>query len=331
MEKFEIQADPRHLVRSVQNAMQGNAIRALVELITNSDDSYSDLEDSGKTHSGIIEILYRKDGYCGHFAVRDEAEGMSKDDVRKSFGEKSYGAATSGLKEGKRRRSYFGQGAKDALAGMRDRRIVTIKDRFLTECKVYIDRGKLYGEISETIDATPALRTTHGIMGNGTVAYFVADPGKTGSVPRFDRVQMEVANNYMLRKIMTNSRRKILLIDENNNERRRLRYKLPEGKEILTDDFTISYKEHSDFRTHISLWRSEKELTQSGDDRAGGLLIIDDANVVLDISLFKYETEPLASKFFGEVIVEGFRELLKIEEPVLTEEREGLARRHPFC
>lgn len=43
MERFEIQADPRHVVRSVQTAMQGNAIRALVELITNCDDSYSDL------------------------------------------------------------------------------------------------------------------------------------------------------------------------------------------------------------------------------------------------------------------------------------------------
>ena len=70
MEKYEIQADRRHMVRSVQTAMQGNAIRALVELITNSDDSYCDLEDFGNKPSGLIEILYRKDGYSCHFAVR---------------------------------------------------------------------------------------------------------------------------------------------------------------------------------------------------------------------------------------------------------------------
>jgi hypothetical protein len=331
MERYEIQADQRHLVRSVQTAMRGNAIRALVELITNSDDSYCDLEDSRNKPAGLIEILYKKDGYCCHFAIRDEAEGMSREEMKNSFGEKSYGAATSGLKEGKRRRGYFGQGAKDALAGMRDGRIVTVKDDLLTECRVFIERGKLYGELEDAVAATSELRNKHGIKGNGTIAYFTADPEKTGSVPRFDRVQAEVANNYMLRKIMTNPRRKVLLIDQNSDERRRLRYTLPEGKEILSEDFALCYKTYPEFRIHISLWRSETELLQSGDDRTGGLLIIDDANVVLDISLFKYDNEPLASRFFGEVVINGFRGLLINEEAVLTEERNGIARRHPFC
>jgi hypothetical protein len=331
MQKYEIQADQRHMVRSVQTAMQGNAIRALVELITNSDDSYGDVEDLGKKASGVIEVLCKKDGYCCHFAVRDEAEGMSREEIKKSFGENSYGAATSGLKEGRRRRGYFGQGAKDALAGMKDGKIVTIKGNLLSECRVYIERGKLYGELEDTITASNGLRSAHKINGDGTIAYFTADPEKTGTVPRFERVQAELANNYMLRRIMTNPQRKILLIDENNDERRRLRYKLPEGKEILNEDFAIPYKDYPHFKIHLSLWRSERELSQSGDDRAGGLLIIDDANVVLDISLFKYDNEPLAARFFGEVVINDFREFLKNEEPILTEERNGLAIRHPFC
>ncbi len=331
MQKYEISADQRHMVRSVQTAMQGNAIKALVELITNSDDSYCDLEDVGNKSSGVIEILYKKDGYCCRFAVRDEAEGMSRDEIQKSFGEKSYGAATSGLKEGKRRRGYFGQGAKDALAGMKDGRIVTIKNSLLTECRLYIEKGKLFGEIEDTIPAIDELRVKHGIKENGTVAYFTADPEHTGTVPRFDRVHTEIANNYMLRKILTNSRRKIKLIDENNDERRPLTKKMPKGNEILSDDFVITYKNYPDFQIHLSLWRSDTELSQIGDDREGGLLIIDDANVVLDISLFRYDNEALASRFFGEVIINNFRELLKNEEPVLKEERDGLTGRHPFC
>ena len=330
MQKYEIQADQRHMVRSVQTAMQGNAIRALVELITNSDDSYCDLEDLSNKPSGVIEVHYKKEGYSCHFVVRDEAEGMSKEEIENSFGKKSYGAATSGLKEGRRRRGYFGQGAKDALAGMKDGKIVTIKNNLLTECRVYIERGKLYGELEDTLIASIELRKKHGIVGNGTIAYFTADP-EMGTVPRFDTVQSDVANNYMLRKILTNSRRKVFLIDENNDERRRLRYKLPEGNEILNDDIVIPYKNYPNFKVHLSLWRSERELSQSGDDRAGGLLIIDDANVVLHISLFKYDNEPLASRFFGEVVVNDFRELLKNEETVLTEERNGLAVRHVFC
>jgi len=76
-----IKADDRHTVRRIKTAMQGNVIRALVELITNADDSYIRLEDEAKA-SGTIEILYKKDGYRGLFAVRDFAEGMLIDDVK---------------------------------------------------------------------------------------------------------------------------------------------------------------------------------------------------------------------------------------------------------
>src|SRR3989338_3293134 len=116
MEKFIIQADPRHTTRRIRIAMQGNAIRALVELITNANDSYIEMEESGLTPVPIIDILYKKEGYLGFFAVRDRAQGMSIEDIRKNF--KTYGAAGGEKQSG--RRGYFGQGAKDALAGMQD-------------------------------------------------------------------------------------------------------------------------------------------------------------------------------------------------------------------
>jgi hypothetical protein len=106
---------------------------------------------------------------------------------------------------------------------------------------------------------------------------------------------------------------------------------MPEGKEILVDDFAIPYSHYGNFPIHLSIWRAEKELTQTGDDRDGGILIVDDEGVVLGISLFKYDNEPLASRFFGEVRIGRFRELLEKEEPVLREERDGLIARHPFC
>jgi len=106
---------------------------------------------------------------------------------------------------------------------------------------------------------------------------------------------------------------------------------MPKGKEILADKFTITYGQYGDFPINISVWRSEKELTQTGDDRHGGLLLLDDENTVLGISLFKYDNEPLASHFFGEVKIGRFRELLKKEEPVLRSERTGLDPHHEFC
>lgn len=145
MERGIIEAAPRHTARRIKAAMQGNVIRALVELITNSDDSYIRLKEENIAHESKIEVLYKKEGKGCIFTVRDYAEGMSIDDVRRSF--KRYGEATSGMKSGKGVRGYFGQGAKDSLASMIDGKICSFKDNNYVECKLFIENNKPMYEI----------------------------------------------------------------------------------------------------------------------------------------------------------------------------------------
>ncbi len=325
MEKGTIKADDRHIARSIRAAIQGNVIRALVELITNSDDSYIRLEDTHRV-KGTIEILYKKKNYVGIFSVRDSAEGMSKDDVKTKFVAK-YGSATSGMQIGKKVRGFFGQGATDALASMKNGKIFTFKDGQFVECRIFMVGNKTIYEIADSISATSKLRKKYKIDNNGTIACFEAERG----VPRISRLQEELGSNYLLRKIMTNQKRKVFLLDENSGERRPLGYQMPKGKELIADEFTISYGQYEDFPINISIWRSENELTQTGDNRDGGLLLLDNENTVLGISLFKYDNEPLASHFFGEVKIRNFRELLKNEEPVLRSDRTGIDPHHEFC
>lgn len=174
MEKFDILADPRLIARLVRGATQRDAVRAALELITNSDDSYRRLEEKGIPHDGLIEVLYQKDGTCGRFSIRDAAEGMSYDEVSAAF--RKYGAATSGLKEGKSVTGFFGTGAKNALAGMTDGRICTFKNKAFCDLRIFIDEDCLKGEIEGPSSANESLRSSHGIAGDGTVAYFLADP-----------------------------------------------------------------------------------------------------------------------------------------------------------
>jgi hypothetical protein len=330
IEKGEIKVDPRHTARRIRTAIQGNVIRALVELIRNSDDSYTRLESEGKPAKGVISIGYKKKGYDCEFTIRDFAEGMSIEEAREGL--TKYGSATSGQKEGKKVSGFFGQGAKDALASMKDGKICTFKGGMFVECKLYIEDGKPTYELRGPIPADDGPRLGHGIPRNGTVAYFKSSLKLGVKTPQFDTVHEELANNYLLRKIMTNSKREIKLLDKNSRELREVRYRLPRGQKILSEDFSINYKNYGDFPIHISIFRAENELTQAGDDRQGGLLVTDEAGAVLDISLFKFDNEPLASKFFGEVSIGGFREkLLRREEPVLSEERNGLNKRHVFC
>jgi hypothetical protein len=328
-----IEADSRHVLRRMHKAMQGNAIRALVELITNSDDSYIRLARESRPDSAperIIEVLYCKEGYAGVFAVRDFAEGMSEADVDRSF--TKYGAATSGLEEGNSVRGYFGEGAKDSLATMLDGRICTFKDGQFVECRLYVDEKTHEPKyaIDDPIPAVARLRSIHGVDGNGTVAHFKADPAAGHTVPRFTTVQEELSNNYQLRKIMMNPDKRVMLIGEDGTERR-LHVRRPKPSiEVSADDFEVTYDGLS-FTVHVSIWRADHELRQSGEDRDGGLLLVDDGDAVLGITLFRFETEPLAAQLFGEVRIGGFRQLLEREEAVLSERRDGLEASHPFC
>jgi hypothetical protein len=324
-----IQSDDRHTSRRMRSAIQGNVIRALVELVTNSDDSYTRLESEGKTINKKIEIEYQKTSYNCEFTVRDYAEGMSIDDVKNGF--TKYGAATSGLKEGKRVRGFFGQGAKDALACMKDGKICTFKNDEFVECKLYIENNIAKYEIKGPVPVDDWLRAKHKIPSNGTVAYFSTDPSRGIKTPQFDTVHEELANNYLLRKIMTNPNRKIILINMKTKDSREIKHRLPVGEELLNETFNIQYGDYPDFSIHMVIFRAKTDLTQSGDDRQGGLLFTDEDGAVLDISLLKFDNEPLAAKLFGEVEINGFRNLLAKEEAVLTDERNGLDRRHVFC
>lgn len=329
MKRGIIKVDARHTVRNMRSAIQGSVIRALVELITNADDSYIRMENAKHKVSGVIEIIYHKKSYTlGVFGVRDEAEGMDADTVERCF--TVYGGSTSGLKTGKRVRGYFGQGAKDALGGMKDGRVCTVKDGNFVECKIFLDHEEPMYEISDAVNAKSDIRKTHSILGNGTVAYFSAESPAV-VVPQFDTIHEDLANNHQLRKIMTNPNRKVILTNINSRESRPIRYALPSGKEILSDRFPLKYASYPEIPVSIKMYRADYELTQFGDNRTGGLLIIDEANAVLDLSLFKFNNEPLASRFYGEVKIENFRQLLDAEEPVLQDDRTGLVPRHPFC
>lgn len=331
LDKGVIDVDPRHTLRSIKSAIQGNVIKTLVELITNSHDSYTRLEESGKKISGQILITYSKKGNTGYFTVFDEAEGMSYEEVKSKL--TIYGKATSGLKDGFSVRGYFGQGIKDALISMIGGEVHTVKDGKYTKCKLYNENEKPIYEITPTIPVSEEHRKELKISLNGTVVKFIADPLHNITVPHLSTVQAELANNYQLRTILMNENRKISVKSLDDAKPRILIYKTPPGKEVRSERFEVKFKDYPNFNVNLSIWRSEKELTQSGDTREGGILIADENENVLGISLFKFENEPLASHLFGKMQINSFSELLKKEEPVLKDERdtEGLEIRHPFC
>ena len=75
-QRFEI--EDRYFLQTAESAMRDDIARGLVELITNGDDSYGELERNGLTTSGkiLIEIERRRKNKTTTVKVSDKAEGM---------------------------------------------------------------------------------------------------------------------------------------------------------------------------------------------------------------------------------------------------------------
>ena len=108
MGKHQVEYGGRAFAQDASNAMKGDIVRGLVELITNCDDAYGDVD--GKIR---IEVEHRKNKPW-KVIVRDRAAGMRKEKMVKAIG--GLGGRTSGFEHGKDVRGNLGRGAKDLAA-----------------------------------------------------------------------------------------------------------------------------------------------------------------------------------------------------------------------
>ena len=87
-DEWDLGATRRYKRQNMDNAMRGKIERGLVELITNSDDSYRELEENTKQISGKmrIEIERRKKGQTSNVIVKDRATGMNREEMYQKLG-----------------------------------------------------------------------------------------------------------------------------------------------------------------------------------------------------------------------------------------------------
>jgi sensor histidine kinase regulating citrate/malate metabolism len=91
-------------------AIRHDLLKGLIELITNSDDSYARLERNGAKADGRIELEVNRRTRTKSTVIRviDWAEGMNDDELERNV---DYGEDTSGQSG----RGVFGMGLKDTI------------------------------------------------------------------------------------------------------------------------------------------------------------------------------------------------------------------------
>ena len=141
----------RRLKAAIQQRGAGeNLIKNLAEIIKNADDAYNVLQQKNIETNGTIEVGYwqfvkDKRRAINAFFVRDYGVGMSFDEAQKAFGKESYGEDTSG----NRRNGAIGVGGKDALYGMVDVHIITIKNGVPVLIELVTEDGVLHTKVSD--------------------------------------------------------------------------------------------------------------------------------------------------------------------------------------
>ncbi len=332
MSSRKLQYADRVALQQADQAIRKDVFRALVEVITNCNDSYSRLEQAGWSVGGEIIIEVHRKHKNSIVRVRDHAEGMNDSRMDKVVG--TYGEATSGMKEDKHVRGMWGRGLKDSIFGLGYGYVHSFKGGNFYSCSLLIKKGIPTFDLAEPIRATVPLRQKYGVLeGNGTILEIVISRDDV-KVPQFDNFRNYLQRHFELRPIMSNPKRKIILQDIASDGKVRhehiLSYKSPRGEKVLSEKVKIQGFPAS---VKLEVYRSGIQLStrsEEGDYADGGLLVVSNATVI-SLTMLKFESDPYASYFYGSMQCDYLHDLLKNDEPVLTATRDGINWTHPFA
>lgn len=317
---------------------------ALVELITNCDDSYHRLykrklraEDGGRI---LIDILPQRKGAKSIVIVRDKAEGMSLQTMREKLGD----VGTRRSEEGDR--GFMARGAKDCTE-LGHIKVQSIKDNKYYMCELTPKPQFIPWVNRHNVDKN-LRKELHIERGNGTVVTLEIQPDHR--IPRIDTIIRDLSRHFALRDILSEDSDTKCLVRNLNKPRskpEKIVYMQPEGDLVCDEDFYIQGYEGA--KAKLMIWKAPEPFDDPNDRRFrhSGLLIKGE-RAIHECSLLYpgLEKDPYAKKYFGRIECEYIDKLLdeydnrrENNEPHPTENpkllidpnrREGLIREHPF-
>ena len=285
-----------HLATRYYQFNRSHAIRdvfdALVELITNADDSYHRLyekrlraEDGGPI---LIEYVASRDRPL--IIVHDKAEGMTLAEMHERLAD--VGTRRSAVGD----RGFMARGAKDCTE-LGEMMFESIKDDRFYKCTlttkpqfIPMEDRKATKEIREAL---------HIARGNGTVVTLKVDPART--LPRFDNLLRNLPWHHALRDLLRdNSATRVLIKNLNRADAdpERLAHRDPVGDVVINETFNVP---GYDATARLTIWRAPEpfEDTESRFRRSG--LVVKGTRAIHECSLLypEFERDALAKKYYG--------------------------------
>lgn len=345
--EWELRSGRRHKRQDIERAMRGRIERGLVELITNSDDSYRNLEDDGKRTSGKIriEIERKKMGQPSIVIVRDRAEGMDRVEMYDKLG--GLGERTSGFEKGKPRRGLNGRGAKD-IAAFGTVHFESIKEDEYNRLVITPSLNCRFTE-PRPEKVTSEIREKLGIRkGNGTVVTIEVESRFINRIPQHETLLKDFSRYYSLRDLFSNPRREVTLVDLKKTREEPLFYKYPSGELVYDGDIVIP--DYPAAKAHFIVYKHPTPFEQGtltlAPHREG--ILVKSAAAIHDCTYFTLDSEVLSWRLTGQLFCEYIDQLIReydnreeanpdnpnhpLNNPqrLLDPFRDGLILEHPF-
>lgn len=331
-----IEYGERAFHQDVMEAMGGDLVRGIIELITNSDDAYAAQSSSSRQKKIKVEIEHRR-SQPWKSIVRDRATGMNADRMVENI--TKLGGRSSGFEQGADRRGNLGRGAKD-LAAFGDVTFASIASGKYAELVL-----KRTGDWQLIADrkAEPEDRERLGIpRGNGTVV--TLEGAENVMCPRHDTLLRKLSCHYQLRDILSDPARRVELVNLNDGSVDLLSYHYPELPIVFEDDLEIDG--YPEAKAHLTIWRHSERYDDAPQDpcRQTGILI-KGKRAIYENTLLKFDREIHAGWFAGELacpyidqLAREYDDRLEASEsqestnpiPIISRRRDGVAPRHPF-
>ena len=336
----DIKVNPRY-VKFNRGVAIKDVFDALVELITNSDDSYHRLYKSQLRASDGGPVLIE---ICRGFKnqsvliVRDKAEGMTLNLMRQKLGQIGCKSSESGD------RGFMARGAKDCTI-LGDVQFESIVDDKYYKATITQDLKFTPQEDGKSVDSS--LRKTLRLdRGNGTVVTIILTQQQR--IPQSTKICDNLPLHYALRDIMDEKApAEILFRHINIKEKpKKLSYYQPQGKLVVKEEYSIPG--YTDVKANLFIFEAPEILEDISDKFRKSGLIIKGERGIHECSLLQpsFEKDDLARKFFGRIECKHIDFLLDaydkkisdgkpptIDNPRLLidpNRQRGLDREHPF-
>ena len=305
--EWDLGASRRYKRQNMERSMGGRIERGLVELITNSDDSYRDLEDdTGEQVLGKIrvEIKRIRKGQPSTVKVRDRASGMNMGELYEKLGEE-LGKRTSGFEMGKPRRGVHGRGARD-VACFGTVHFESIKDDEYNHLEIPPSLKCRFVEPRQR-RATQEIRRKLGIpRGNGTVVTIEVD--SRFRIPHHETLVEDFSRYYSLRDLLSSSNREAVLVDLKTGKEDPLTYTYPLGEVVFDDEIAIP--DYPGVKVSLLVRKHSTPFQQDNLPYREGVLV-KSAAAIHDCTYFGLEADPFCWRFTGEVRCEFIDTLIR--------------------